>query len=200
MANLICELEGVLGRKLKLYDTKIVITTKETVGSLLTGNFSDGEKTIYLCDVVGVQFKKSNSLVGYLQFETPSLQMNNKNDNMFSENTFTYEKGKNGITNELMEVLYNFVCDRIEELKYNVKIIEDIDAVRNKFSRISKVKTEPTSQPSIQRNKVTVKKEEFKNTLCCPECKENLAFMGWDDSDLENSQVCPFCESEILFD
>ena len=32
MANLICELEGVRGRILKLYDTKIIITTKKTIG------------------------------------------------------------------------------------------------------------------------------------------------------------------------
>ncbi|MBE6577481.1 MAG: hypothetical protein E7653_05025 [Ruminococcaceae bacterium] len=126
MANFICELEGVRGRNLKLYDTKIVITTKKTVGSFITGNITDGEKTIYLCDIVGIQLKKSGLLIGYLQFETPSLQMNNKNDNMFSENTFTYEEGKNGITNDLIIAIYKFVTDRIEELKYGVIIINDI--------------------------------------------------------------------------
>lgn len=126
MANFICEFEGVRGRNLKLYDTKIIITTKKTVGSLITGNFTDGEKTIYFCDVVGVQFKKSGGMIGYLRFETPSMQMNNKSDNMFSENTFTYENGKNGITNDLMIALYKFVTDRIEELKYGNAIINDV--------------------------------------------------------------------------
>ncbi len=125
MAKLIYELEGVRGRSLKLYDTKCVITTKKTVGSLITGNFTDGEKTIFLCDVVGIQFKKSGGLIGYLQFETPSLQMNNKSDNMFSENTFTFESGKNGITNELIETVYEYVTNRIEEIKYGTLIINN---------------------------------------------------------------------------
>ena len=118
MAQLIYELIGVRGREMKLYDTKCVITTKKTAGSLLTGNFTDGEKTIFLCDVVGVQFKESGGLIGYLQFETPSMQMNNKADNMFSENTFTFENGKNGVTNALMQQVYQYVVDRVEELKY----------------------------------------------------------------------------------
>ena len=89
MAKLICSLKGVRGRSLKLYDTKCVITTSVTAGSVITGNASDGEKTIFLIDVVGVQFKKSSLTIGYLQLETPSLQMNNQDCNYFSENTFT---------------------------------------------------------------------------------------------------------------
>lgn len=118
MANLKYSLIGVRGREMKLYDTKVIITTKVTAGSLLTGNITDGEKTIFLCDVVGVQYKNSSALVGYLQFETPSSQMNNKSDNMFSENTFTFEEGKNGVTNHQMQKVYEYVVDRIEELKY----------------------------------------------------------------------------------
>lgn len=126
MANFICELEGVRGRTLRLYDTKCVIITQKTAGSLLTGNFTDGEKTLYLIDVVGVQFKKSGGMIGYLQFETPSMQMNNKSDNMFSEGTFTFEHGKNGMTNELMEAVYHYVTDRIEELKYGTSVVQGI--------------------------------------------------------------------------
>lgn len=125
MAKLICEIEGVRGRVLKLYDTKCVIITEKTLGSLITGNITDGEKTIFLCDVVGVQFKKSGALLGYLQFETPSMQMNNKSSNMFSENTFTFEEGANGVSNAQMEAVYNYVVDRLEELKYGVSIIQE---------------------------------------------------------------------------
>lgn len=126
MANLIYDLIGARGRRMKLYDTKCVITTDKTVGSFIVGNITDGEKTIYLKDVVGVQFKKSGMLIGYLQFETPSIQMNNQQNNMFSENTFTYENGKNGITNELIEEVYNYVVDRIEELKYGETVASHI--------------------------------------------------------------------------
>ena len=126
MAHFICEFKGVRGRILKLYDTKLVIITKKNIGSFITGNITDGEKTIFMSDIVGIQFKKSGFLIGYLQFETPSLQMNNKSDNMFSENTFTFEVGKNGITNELIEALYNFVVDRIEEIKYGTNLIKEV--------------------------------------------------------------------------
>ena len=125
MAKFICALEGVRGRSLRLYDTKCIIDTKKTAGSFITGNFTDGEKTIFFSDVIGVQFKKSGGLIGYLQFETPSMQMNNKDSNMFSENTFTFEEGKNGITNALIEAVYNYVCDRLEEIKYGEKLIAE---------------------------------------------------------------------------
>ena len=118
MAKLLYQLEGVRGRSIAIYDRKCVISTKVSVGSLLTGNVTDGEKTIFYSDIVGVQFKKSGSLIGYLQFETGSVQMNNQNSNMFSENTFTFENGKNGITNEQMENIYHQVCDLIEQIKY----------------------------------------------------------------------------------
>lgn len=120
MAKLMYELNGVRGRRMKLYDTKCVINTDKTVGSFLSGNFTDGEKTIFLKDVVGVQFKRSGMAIGYLQFETPSMQMNNGKDNMFSENTFTFEDNKNDVTNDLVEEVYNYVVDRIEELKYGI--------------------------------------------------------------------------------
>ena len=199
MANLICELEGVRGRNLKIYDTKIVIKTDVSVGSVLAGNATDGKKTIFLCDVIGVQFKKSGSMIGFLQFETASLQMNNKNDNFSSENTFTYEKGKNGITNGLMEYVYHFVCDRIEEIKYNVSIV-DIEEVKNKIARLATDDSVMVRKTVVERVKVTANKAEFLKTPCCPNCQEDLIFMGWEDSDLEESEICPFCDAEILFE
>ena len=118
MAQLIYRFEGVRGRSVEIYDRKCVIATKAGIGSLITGNVSDGEKTIFYTDVVGVQFKKSGALIGYLQFENGSAQMNNQNSNMFSENTFTFENGVNGVTNEQMEAVYHHVCDLIEQVKY----------------------------------------------------------------------------------
>ena len=56
MAKHICTLEGVRGRGMILYDTKCVFTTKVTAGSIITKNATDGDKTIFLCDVTGVQF------------------------------------------------------------------------------------------------------------------------------------------------
>lgn len=189
MANFICEFEGVRGRNLKLYDTKIIITTKKTVGSLITGNFTDGEKTIYLCDVVGVQFKKSGGLIGYLQFETPSLQMNNKSDNMFSENTFTYESGKNGLTNELMEALYNFVTDRIEELKYHHTVLgstPDFESMKVANQKAGQGKVTGETEKIFCENKDVSTKDAPKNAVIpiqirkgkyeCPVCGCNVKF------------------------
>jgi hypothetical protein len=140
MARFIYEFEGVRGRNLKLYDTKVVVTTNVTVGSIITGNVTDGEKTIFLSDVVGVQFKRSGALIGYLQFETPSMQMNNKGDNMFSENTFTFENNKNEITNELMEKVYAYVVDRVEELKYGTILTSEIPDFDAEKARIAEEK------------------------------------------------------------
>ena len=118
MSQLLYCLEGVRGRSIMIFDRKCVISTKASVGSFITGNVSDGEKTIFYTDVVGIQFKRSGNLIGYLQFETGSVQMNNQNSNMFSENTFTFEHNKNGVTNEQMEAIYHQVCDIIERIKY----------------------------------------------------------------------------------
>ncbi len=200
MANFICEFDGVRGRNLKLYDTKIIITTKKTVGSLITGNFTDGEKTIYLCDVVGIQFKKSGGLIGYLQFETPSIQMNNINDNMFSENTFTYEDGKNGITNDLMVALYDFITDRIEELKYGSSIISKTPDFES--MKIYKQKAEQESHQSYDKEAFesenagadigeTIDDEDYVDVVC-PNCSEQLSFFK-----NETNAICPWCNSKI---
>ena len=71
------EIKGARGRYLKVFEDKCIITTKAGVGSFLTGNVSDGEKTIYYSDVLGVQFKRCGLQLGYLQLETGSTTMNN---------------------------------------------------------------------------------------------------------------------------
>lgn len=61
MAELIYELEGARGRKMKVFDDKVILTTKASLGSFITGNVSDGEKIIYYADCIGVQFKKKRA-------------------------------------------------------------------------------------------------------------------------------------------
>ena len=118
MANLICILYGVRGRNIEIFDNKCIIHTELTAGSLLSGNTTDGEKTLFYMDCVGVQFKESKATIGYLQLETPSMQMNNQSSNFFSENTFTFEQGKNGLSNPIMRQVYRFICERVEGYKY----------------------------------------------------------------------------------
>lgn len=66
---------------------------------------TDGEKTIFYSDVVGIQLKKPGFTIGYLQLETASGQMNNLTSNAFSENTFTYERMTPEIT-EMKDYIY----------------------------------------------------------------------------------------------
>ena len=113
--NLIYDLEGARGRYLKVYDDKVVITVKAGLGSFFTGNISDGEKTIYYSDCIGVQYKKSGFQLGYLQFETAGGIMNNKADNFFNENTFTWNTTKQ--TNEKMEEVANYTKERVNYYK-----------------------------------------------------------------------------------
>lgn len=121
----ICQLGGCRGRSIDVYDNKCVITTDVTLGSVLTHNALDGKKTIFYIDVTGIQFKRSGMAIGYLQLETSSLQMNNQNSNMFSENTYTFEDGVNNITNNLIQKVHDYIVDRIEGYKYGFEPTQD---------------------------------------------------------------------------
>lgn len=107
------EIPGCRGRTLVVCKNKCIIKTGVTVGSVITGNATDGEKIIFFKHCAGLQFKEAGLLIGYVQFETPSMQMNNPSSNFFSENTFTFEE-KDGVTNTLMRDVYYYVMELIE--------------------------------------------------------------------------------------
>lgn len=113
--KIIYELDGVRGRHIDVYEDKVVITVKAGLGSFITGNATDGEKTIYYSDCIAIQFKKSNLAIGYLQFETAGAIMNNKSSNFFNENTFTWDETK--LSNEKMEEVANYCKSRVNEYK-----------------------------------------------------------------------------------
>lgn len=121
MSELIYDLKGARGRKMKVYEDKVVITVKPGIGSFITGNALDGEKTIYYSDCLGVQFKKAGLTIGYLQFETASGIMNNKKSNHFNENTFTWDRMfiEGELTNEEMEKVADYVKERVDYYKQN---------------------------------------------------------------------------------
>ena len=107
------------------------------------------------------------------------------------------------------------------------KLVEDVEAIRDKNPSIVKVEAAPViKQPTSKTAKTVVNtepinstkkllststntdflpkeehkvKEEPEHPLPCPLCGENLAFMGWDDTDLQENQICPFCGKEISF-
>ncbi len=107
-------LKGNRGRTMMVCKNKCIIKTEVTVGSVITGNANDGEKIIFFKNCSGLQFKESGLAIGYLQFETPSMQMNNQSSNFFSENTFTFEENGDGITNALMREVFYYVMELIE--------------------------------------------------------------------------------------
>jgi hypothetical protein len=145
------------------------------------------------------------------------MQMNNKSDNMFSENTFTYEDGKNGITNDLMTALYNFVTDRVEELKYRTTLISTLPD----FESMKMYKQEPEQEQTKQYNeeatasanpldkkeladakkkrkgKLVAGEEDIDGEddyidIICPSCGESLSFLA-----SEANAICPYCDTEI---
>lgn len=115
MGEIIYSIDGVRGRHIDVYEDKCVLATKAGLGSFITGNFSDGEKTIYYMDCVGVQFKKSGFQIGYLQLETAALTMNNIGNNFFNENSFTFDTTK--VSNEKMQEVADYVRKQVEECK-----------------------------------------------------------------------------------
>ena len=130
--EIVYEIEGVRGRSIKIYKDKVIINVKTGIGSLITGNATDGEKTIYYRDVIGVQFKKSGVAIGYLQLETASTSMNNRNNNFFNENSFTFDTTK--VSNEKMEEVASYVKKQVETYK-------NMGAVQvNSFSAADEIK------------------------------------------------------------
>ncbi len=127
MSVLKYELKGNRGRSIRVYDRKVEINVSVTVGSVLTGNATDGEKTIYYTDVIGLQHKKPGGTIGYLQFETASGQMNNEKSGFWSENTFTYTE--KDVKPAVMQEVVNFIKDTLEILKFGSISTESVTAI-----------------------------------------------------------------------
>lgn len=124
--GLIYFINGVRGRSLKVYADRVVITVNAGIGSFITRNASDGEKTIYYADCIGLQFKESGIQIGYLQFETASRMMNNINSNFFSENSFTFDLTVT--TNEQMKEVRDYVEAQIRMCKNNQNQVQNQSA------------------------------------------------------------------------
>jgi hypothetical protein len=113
--GVVYDLVGVRGRHATVFEDKVVLKVKAGIGSFLTGNISDGEKTIYFADCIGVQYKDSGFQIGYLQFETAGGIMNNGANNFFNENTFTWDTTVQ--TNEKMQEVCAYVKKRVDYYK-----------------------------------------------------------------------------------
>lgn len=164
MSKLICSIEGVRGRSIEVFDNKCIITTNVTLGSLLTNNALDGEKTIFYIDVVGVQFKPSAITIGYLQLETSSMQMNNKSSNMFSENTFTFEG--DDTMNKLMREVRDYIVSRIEGYKYGLLEQLSLDVPESLIALSNSINNPTKNDPMKPVDYSTLSQ----NRWICPSC------------------------------
>lgn len=121
-------LDGARGRHMDVYDDRVCITTEVTLGSLFTGNVTDGAKEIYYSDVISVQAKAPSLALGYIQLETASVMMNNGGDNFFNENTFTYNESDlpDGLDTEVV----NFIKAKVSEYKRgkNAPVVAQVSA------------------------------------------------------------------------
>ncbi len=165
MSNFICELTGSRGRSIKIYDNKCEIITDVTWGSVVSGNATDGRKTIFYIDCTGVQFKEAGTLIGYLQLETSSSQMNNQKSNFFSENTFTFGDGWDSVNNKTMLDVYKYIVDRMEGYKYNDEDILNADLPESLAGLYGKPRPKTKVELKKEKDEIEQKQEETKAKL-----------------------------------
>lgn len=113
--KVVYHINGARGRVIDIYPHKCVITTGVTFGSIITRNATDGEKTIYYQDCIGLQVKYPGVAIGYIQFETASMTMNNSGSNFFNENSFTFEETQ--ISSDEMSIVVDYIKTQLEEIK-----------------------------------------------------------------------------------
>ena len=111
---------GDEGKVLTVYEDRAAIISRPSVLANFSGN---GEKTIYYCDCVGIQFKSSPSKFkrGFLQLETASTVENTIANTFYSENSFVWIDSnlskKSTTSNEEMEEVRNYIEGKIKEYK-----------------------------------------------------------------------------------
>lgn len=118
--------EGVLfclvnnsGKILDVYENKVVFTSTRSTSTLVTGilfsgsQMTQGEKTIYYRDAIGIQFKPSSLLDGYIQIETPAGNMTSSSSAYGGENSIQFGKERN----EEAAAIAAFIKGKIEEIK-----------------------------------------------------------------------------------
>lgn len=110
--KLVYDLKGVRGRYMKVYEDRAILSIKANLGSMLIGNVTDEERTIYFKDCSGVEYKGCGMLVGYLKFEMTHGMVNNRSNKYYGENTFTWDLLVQ--TNSKMLEVANYVRSRID--------------------------------------------------------------------------------------
>lgn len=107
-----------LGKILDVYDNKVVFTSTQSTSKVVTGlifgtSLTQGEKTIYYKDAIGVQYKPSTIADGYIQVETAAGGMTSSSSQYGGENAIQFGKR----SNEDAEIIVAFIKKKIEEIK-----------------------------------------------------------------------------------
>lgn len=108
-----------LGKILDVYDDKVIFTSTKSTATLVTGlvfgtSVTQGEKTIYYRDAIGVQYKPSSIADGYIQVETAAGNMTAKGNQYSGENSIQFS-GKT--MDEEAAIIVDFIRKRVEEIK-----------------------------------------------------------------------------------
>ena len=107
------------GKILDVYDNRVVFTSTNSTSTLVTGvifgtSVTQGEKTIYYKDAIGVQYKPSSVLDGYIQIETAAGGVSSSSSQYGGENAIQFS-GKE--RNAEAEVIVAFIKKQIDEIK-----------------------------------------------------------------------------------
>lgn len=106
------------GRILDVYDNKVVFTSTKSTSTVVSGlifgdSLTQGEKTIYYKDAIGVQFKPATITDGYIQVETAVGGMTSTKSQYSGENSIQFGSK----VNDEAETVTNFIKQKIEEIK-----------------------------------------------------------------------------------
>ena len=107
------------GKILDVYDNRVVFTSTHSTSTLVTGllvgkSVTQGEKTIYYKDAVGVQYKPSSVLDGYIQVETAAGGVSSSSSQYVGENAIQFS-GKE--RNAEAEIIVAFIKKQIDDIK-----------------------------------------------------------------------------------
>lgn len=108
-----------LGKILDVYENKVVFTSPQSTSTIVTGlvfgtSMTQGEKTIYFKDAIGVQYKPSSIADGYIQVETAAGGVSTSNSQYSGENSIQFSGKK---SNEEAEIIVSFIRKQIEDIK-----------------------------------------------------------------------------------
>ena len=128
--GLIYEINGNMGRILKVYEDRCVLSTVAGIKSFALGGLTGatrGDKEFYYSDLTSVQFKNLGISSGYIQFEYAGSRSGN---NFTSENSFLFSASigtkKYGYLKEVMPTIYDYIHERVRMSKesHNETIIQ----------------------------------------------------------------------------